>query len=205
MNRKWCGSFRYTYFVLSIFSLALLSCTSEIPGDPKKTLEEYITAVQKGNFETVYRLNKVTARQKKYLEQTKIDDFKKILKQNYEKNWANYKSVKPSFIANIQWAEKHFFPPSCSPSVGKPQKPTPIGNDRVNVEYEEALTIIVPVFVTYNAKRDAPKLNGRKIKSTGYVCILGKIREGSNVRIYSHDDQWFFGSCILDTTSAKFF
>ena len=203
MNLKLFGSFRYEYFVLLF---ALLSCMNDIPGEPKKRVQEYITAVQKGDFETIYRLHRVTAQQKKYLEQTEGGDLKELMKQNYERNKASYESVKPSFMDNIQWAEKYFFPPSCSPSVGEPQKPAPATKDDPGyADYEKALTTMVPVSVTYNSEKDAPQLSGRKLKFAKYICILGKIREGSNVRIYSHDDQWFFNGCIPDSNSVRFF
>jgi hypothetical protein len=177
----------------------------DIPGNPKKTVEDYIAAVQKSDFEKIYNLNRVTARQKKYIEKSENGDIEKELKVSFETHKAAYEAVEPGFFTGAQWAEKNFFPPTADVVIGEAKHPSPAGDDPVNVEYEKGFTVFVPVKTLYTKSEDAPELYGRKVKEATYDCVLGKIRYGDRVRIYAHDEQWFFAGCILDRTSVTFF
>ena len=200
MNRKWSGSAVGIYLILLIFSPLLLSCTKDIPGNPIKTVEDYIAAVQKSDFETIYNLNRVTARQKKYIKKAKNGNVEQELKASLKTHKRAYEAVEPGFFTGAQWAEKYFFPSTSRVVVGEARHPPPSG-----VDYEKGFTLYVAVKTSYAKREDAPEFHGRKVKGAVYDCILGKIRYGENVRVYSHDEQWFFAGCILDTPSLLFF
>ena len=200
MNRKWFGSPVGIYLILVIFSPLLLSCTKDIPGNPKKTVENYIAAVQKSDFETIYNLNRVTARQKKYIKKAKNGNVEQELKASFETHKRAYEAVEPGFFTGTQWAGKFFFPPTATVVVGEARHPP-----RSGVDYEKGFTLYIEVKTSYAKREDAPELHGRKVKEAVYDCVLGKIRYGENVRVYSHDEQWFFAGCIIDTPSARFF
>ncbi|MEE8483581.1 MAG: hypothetical protein V3S46_03205 [Nitrospinota bacterium] len=205
MNHKLSGNTAKTAIAVAVLVFALTACWQKIPGDPKGTLEKYIKAVQQGDFKTIYALNQVTARQKKYLEQTTVGDVDAIVAENYRKSKSDYDDLEPVKVVNIQWGEKYFFPPSASVAVGKPKPPAAAGDDTVNAEYERAGTVNVQVSVVYTDPAKAPEIEGKKVKSIDYLCTLVKIREGKNVRVYSHDENWFFGSCIEETPSASYY
>lgn len=205
MNRKWSGSAVGIYLILMIFSLLLLTCTRDIPGNPEKTVKDYITAVQKSDFETIYNLNRLTARQKRFIEKIKNGDVEKELKASFEMHKAAYDAVEPGFFTGAQWAEKYFFPPMATVVIGKARHPSSAGDDPSNVEYDKGFTLFVSVKTFYTKSEDAPELDGRKVKKATYDCVLGKIRYGANVRIYSHDEQWFLSGCILDRPLVTFF
>lgn len=200
MNRKWSGSAAGVWLILLISFPPLFSCTKDIPGNPKKTVEDYIEAVQKSDFETIYRLNRVTARQKKYIEKSKNGHVEQELKASFETHKAAYEAAEPGFFIGARWAEKYFFPSTSRVVIGEARHPPPAG-----VDYEKGFTLYVSVKASYTKREDAPELDGRKIREAVYDCILGKIRYGENVRVYSHDEQWFFSGCILDRPSARFF
>ena len=205
MNRKWSGSVAGAWLILLSFSLLLLSCAKETPGNPEKTVKDYIKAVQKSDFKTIYRLNRVTARQKMYIEKTKNGDIQKLLKASFETHKAAYDTAEPGFFSGALWSEKYYFPPTSTVSVGEARDPYPAGDDPVNSEYEKGFTLFVPVKTFYTKSRDTPELDGRKLKEAVYDCVLGKIRYGRNVRIYSNDEHWFLSGCILDRSSVTFF
>ncbi|VAX25499.1 hypothetical protein MNBD_NITROSPINAE02-1181 [hydrothermal vent metagenome] len=195
-----------TDLVAIILSLvALAGCVDEIPGNPEKVMDEYIRAIQKDDFKTLYSLNVKTARQKKYLSLTKIGDIQKTLDENYNMNLALYKSAKPGPDIGMRWGEKFFFTATSSFTIGSPYFMKPVGDDPVNADYEKASNILIPVTVTYSKLDQAPKVDGRKVKSARYDCVLRKIREGFNVTIYSHDDKWYFAGCSVDTSSITYF
>ena len=180
------------------------ACTSGIPGHPAEVMTKYVKAIQHGDFKTVYALNAVAARQKKYLTQSGAGASSAVLNENYKKNLNYYRSARPSFISGFQWAEKYFFPPSSSVVVGRPYRPAPAGSDTLNSKYESDYRAIVPVEVVYE-KENAPAMEGRKIKTARYDCSMVKIREGKNVRVYSDDDRWYFSGCLIEISSARFF
>jgi len=205
MNRKWSGSAVGGYLILLLSSPLVLSCTKEIPGNPEKTVKDYIEAIQKSDFETTYRLNRVTARQKKYIEKSKNGNIAQELKASIESHKAAYDAAEPDFFSGALWSEKYFFPLTSRVVVGEAKHPSPAGDDPVNVEYEKGFTLFVSVKTFYTKSKDAPELHGRKVKEAIYDCALGKIRYGENVRVYSHDEQWFLSGCILDRSSVTFF
>ncbi|VAW27576.1 hypothetical protein MNBD_BACTEROID07-1038, partial [hydrothermal vent metagenome] len=151
------------------------------------------------------RQNINTARQKKFLGQSKEDDMAKSIENSIAENWAKYQSAVPTFISGVIWAEKFYFPASSTTVIGKAYTLAPIGDDSVNALYEMSTTVNVPVTVTYTEKKDAPKYNGKEVKTASYDCVLGKIREGDNVRVYSHDDKWYFSGCVINKDSIKLF
>jgi len=205
MNRKWSGSAAGIYIILMISSLLLFSCTKDIPGNPKKTVEHYIAAVQKSDFETIYKMNRATARQKKYIEKSKSGDIEQELMASFKTHKEAYDAVEPGFFSGAQWSEKYLFPPTAKVVVGEARHPSPAPDDPEHVQYEKGFTAFVSVRTLYTTMEDAPELYGRKVQEATYDCALGKIRYGDNVRVYSHDEQWFFTGCILERDSVTYF
>ena len=203
MNRKSFGKAAFGFAVVAAF--LLVSCAETIPGDPQGTLKRYITAVQEDDFKTLYELNRSTAQQRKHLERTTIGDVEGMLEASYRERKKAYDEHPRDLTINVQWAEKNYFPPSSAVVYGKPNHPPAAGDDPVNAEYERANNVNVPVTVTYHDKNEALQIGGVTVREIAFVCALTKIREGKNVRIYSHDDQWFFGSCIPEQQSIKSF
>ncbi|VAX24184.1 hypothetical protein MNBD_NITROSPINAE01-1392 [hydrothermal vent metagenome] len=207
MNLKWFGSLHRTGPLLTVLCVfLLLSCTdNKIKGDPKKTLGTYVGAIKKGDFETIYKLNRVTARQLKYVGATSVGDVKQQLEENYKNNQAKYDATELTFTPNVQWAEKHFFPPSCVFELSPVRSLTSIDKGNPNALYEEGFLVISTVSVRYPDLTEAPELDGKKISSAKYDCYLNKIREGGNVRIYDVDDKWYVGGCILEAESVEYY
>lgn len=208
MSRKWSGkrlSDGLSAIALAFFMLGLVSCTEKIPGNPKKVVTDYVTAVQKNDFDTIYKLNRVTARNMKYLQSSEVGDIEEALRQTYNTKMEEYNSVAPTFTPGVQWAEKHFFPKSARITYGEPYQLKPVGDDPVNAEYEKALTAMIPVYVEYTDKTVAPEHEGKKIKTASYTCSVGKIRGGMTVRVYNVDANWYFNGCIIDRDSLQYF
>ncbi|MFQ5432974.1 MAG: hypothetical protein ACE5EN_10770, partial [Nitrospinota bacterium] len=150
MNRKWSGSVVGVYLILLVqIALLISSCSKGIPGNPVKTVKDYIEAVQKSDFETIYRLNRSTARQKKFIEKSKNGNVEQELKENFKSNKAAYDVVEPGFYSGAQWAEKYYFPPASNVVVGEARNPSAAEGDSVNVKYETGFTVLVSVKTFY--------------------------------------------------------
>ncbi len=203
MNRK---SFGRPFGVASavVFALFFVACSERISGDPAKIMAEYVGAVQKGDFASMYKINRITARQKKYILKSNAGDINKLLSANYEMHLATYKSAELSFYGAVQWQEKYFFPPSAVVRIGKVHNlPPPDKNERKE-NWEMGLKALVDVSVEYPKKEEAPEYDGRKLKSINYVCTLSKIRMEGAMMVYPQDPDWFFDACIANSASALF-
>jgi len=206
MNLKWFGSMQSKNLLLLALCMAtLLSCTgNKVKGDPKKTLQLYVTAVKNNDFKAIYGLNLMTVRHEKYVGATSVGDVEKQLKQNYENELADYEATGPTFTPNVHWAEKHFFPSSCEFELSPIRSLTAAAKDEPNALYEEGFLVIATVSARYPNIKEAPELDGKKISFAKYDCSLGKIREAGNVRIYDLDDKWYFGGCIINGESVEY-
>ncbi|MBI3582179.1 MAG: hypothetical protein HY098_08945 [Nitrospinae bacterium] len=203
MNRKSFGR-PCVAVSAAVLALFLAACAERIPGDPGKTMAEYVGAVQKGDFAAMYKLNRVTARQKKYILKSNTGDINKLLSENYEANLAKYKSAEPTFYGGVQWQEKYFFPPSAAVRIGKPQNlPSGEGDERKE-NWEKGLKVLVEVSVDYPKKDEAPEYGGQKLKSINYACTLSKIRMEGALMVYSQDPDWFVDGCMANSASALF-
>lgn len=194
-----------TIAAVAVVALVASGCMEKIPGEPEKVMRDYVEAVQKDDFKTIYKLHMLTARQQQFLSKSEVGDVEAMLREHYENSKKDYDAVKPTFAQGITWSEKHFFPASATFAIGDPYHPPAAPDDPVNAEYEKAQNVIVPVNVTYSKKEDAPELEGAKVKSAGYMCFMKKIRQAETVRVYSHDEKWYFGDCLVDEQTVTRF
>jgi hypothetical protein len=204
MNPRLSGSLR-KLLLGSLCGLLLFSCSKKFPGHREKILKSYIEATQKGDFTTVYKLHRVTARQIKYLGSTTVGNVEQLLKENFEQKKALWKSADVGREAGELYYEKQFFPPSAEVSIVTLKEPPALSDDPTNADYEKANTIYGVVEAVYRNREGAPKFDGRPVKKARFDCVLSKIREGKNVNVYSHDTNWYFGGCISDEKSRFFF
>jgi len=204
MNPRLSGNFR-KILLGGLCGLLLFSCSKKFPGHPEKILKSYIEATRKGDFDTVYKLHSLTARQIKYLGSTTVGNVDQLLKENFEQKKALWESADTGREAGELYYEKQFFPSSSEVSIVRIKEPPALSDDPTNADYEKANTIYGVVEAVYKNKESAPKFNGRPAKKARYDCVLSKIREGQNVRVYSDDTSWYFGGCILDEDSIEFF
>ena len=178
-----------------------VSCEEKIPGDPQKTLTDYIMAIQNADYEAIFSLNHASERKIRFIEEAEGADIKLMLAENFKKDKADYMAAQQTFTTGSRWIERHYFPKSSTFTVGKAYFMEPVGDDPVNVEYEKAVSVQTPVVVEYKSLKDAPLFDGRKVVSAQYVCILRKLRQKGSVRIYSHDTDWFIASCTVVSES----
>ena len=185
----------------SVLLLFTVSCEEKVPGDPEKTLTEYITAIQGDDYETIFALNHASERKIRFIEDAEDADIKLMLAENLKKDKADYIAAQQTFTTGSRWIERHFFPKSSTFTVGKAYFMEPVGDDPVNVDYEKAVSVQTPVSVEYKNTKDAPLYDGHKVLSANYVCMLRKLRQKGSVRIYSHDTDWFIASCTVFSES----
>lgn len=201
MSRKLFGR------AVAAIALTLIAagCTAKIPGNPEAVTQRYVKALQTDDFNTVYTLNFLTAREVRFQGGKDSSVSKEELKLSMDRHRAMYLAAPPSFLPGQRWAERHYFTPSSTATVQKAHWIPPFGSDPVNAEYEKDMTVIVPVNVVYSSKEDAPSYQEGKVKSARYDCTLKKIREEGAVTIYSHDTQWYVSGCIVEVDTIKNF
>lgn len=205
MSHKLSGSKIFKAgFYIAVSAFFLGGCDPKISGHPEKVASQYIEAVQKNDFKTIVELNFDTSRSRKYLERSEGADRDKAIKAHFKENKAAYQTAGLSFSPGVRWAEKHYFPASALVEIGEPYPPVGAGEDDVNATYEMAVSAFVPVKVEYPDRNQAPIHNGRKIETASFECVFRKIREGENVRVYSHDAKWFFAGCIFNSSLATY-
>lgn len=203
MNRKLFGKdfFRAIVLLTLIAGMTAACSINKIAGNPTKVLKEYIDAVQKGDFNTMYSLSHVTARQKKWIKKLESGDVQKQEAENFQRHKAIYDATVPGLL-NVQWAEKFFFPASAKVEIGKPRDPESV-EKKMGDAYEKGVVVLFTVSVTYPKPEDAPEFNGVKLKSADYNCMLRKIRYDDSVMIYSYDEKWFFAGCVISGDSVR--
>jgi len=189
-----------TRHILALAAAAMMmaSCEKEIPGHPEKVMEAYLRATQAGDFEQIFRLNFATAKEDRFNEPSSPG-----ASQRRARRIEAYHDAEQTFTPGIVWAERHFFPPKAACKILKAHPLAAVGDDPVNADYERALSIIVPVEVTYAPGDPAPVVNGKPLRFARYDCTLRKIREPGAVSVYSDDDVWRFSGCVADMASFK--
>lgn len=203
MNHKLFGKFFFRAIALVALVGGTEACTlNKIAGDPAKVLKEYIGAVQKGDFNAIYALSQVTARQKKWIQKSETGDVQKQEAEHFQRHKAIYDATVPSF-SNVQWAEKYYFPPSAKVEIGKPRDPEPFEKEKLGDAYEKGVVAIITVSVSYPVPEEAPEYDGMKVKQANYNCMLRKIRYEDSVMIYSYDEKWFFSGCLVIGNSIQ--
>jgi len=203
MNHKLFGNKLSTAFLLFAVIVVGVGCSESIPGHPEKTVEEYIKAVQSNDFEKIYHLNFLTARQKVYIGGGDEGEVESLQKEHFEKAKKGYEEYRQQDQRGLQWAEKYYFTPNATIKVEEARYPSGAGDDSVNAEYEKDQNVYVTVKALYNDKNEAPTLGGKRAIEAEYDCILKKIRQPGNVRVYSHDENWYIGACIMDHKKTK--
>jgi len=194
MNRKLFGE-RFAVLV-AVAALMAAGCEKKIPGEPEKTVERYVKAVQAQEYKTIFEINALSARQLKHLRLSAGAEKEKSIAQAMEKFQQAFNDAPVTFQPGITWAEKNYFPAGAQVTVGTAYWPQKVGDDPVNAEYEKYNNCFVPVAVDYAGAKQTPENDGKKVKSAQFDCSLKKIREGQNVTVYSHDDLWYVGGCI---------
>ncbi len=192
------------FALLTIFLATTMGCTEKIAGEPSKVVTRYVDAVKRGDYDTIFQLSHNSARRLKFFGMSELAQDKKIAQEYLEEQRKEYDAAPLDFTPGVQWAERHFFPDTCEVSIGKARYPAGTPGDPVNADYEQGIKVIVTVSVDYLDPKSAPSYRGKKLVSAKYDCFLSKIREGKNVRIYSHDDKWYVNGFLIDPATVRF-
>ncbi len=191
-------------FYIAVLAFVTGGCDQKIVGHPEKVTSDYIKAVQRNDFKAIYKLNFDTSRSSKYLKCSDEKAEEKICEQNFRENKTIYENVELNLSPGVRWTEKYYFPASALIDIGEPYPPVAAGEDDINSKYEKAVSVFIPVKVEYPDQDEAPSQDDRKIKTASFECVLRKIREGGNVRVYSNDTKWYFAGCVFNSLSATY-
>lgn len=158
---------RFISVVLLVLSVAVIGCS----GGSKKEVEEYITALKKGDFQTLYEMNSTAQRKAALIyrrgeEAGKEDDMKK----NFEENKALFDSAQADGVYGNQWTEKFLFPPDSKHTISK----IAVARDTESpdAKFKNRMVSTAEVSVEYPSKDTAPPLEDKKVQSAKYTMLF---------------------------------
>jgi hypothetical protein len=154
--------------VLAVFT-ALFGCTKGT-SEAKKALEQYIEALKKGDFQTLYELNSVTQRKVALIHRGAEQDKEGSLKKNFEEYKALFDSIQNEGISNAVWAEKFLFPADSKYTISSIIVEE--DKDSVTARFRKRWVARAEVKVEYSNKETAPIYGEERIKAAAYMVVL---------------------------------
>lgn len=136
----------------------------------KAGLEQYITALKNGDFQTVYELNAVTQKKVALISRGTEQDKEGLLKKNFGEYKAIFDSTQGNELSHAVMSEKILFQKDCTHTITKvivekdPESITATFRDRMIARAE--------VKVSYPNKNTAPVYREEKIKEVTYTVLL---------------------------------
>lgn len=189
---------RFISVVLLILSIAVIGCS----GGSKKEVEEYITALKKSDFQTLYEMNS-TAQRKAALIYRRGEEAGKedAMKKNFEENKALFDNAQADGVYGNQWTEKFLFPPDSKHTIDKvtvardTERPTAGAFKDIKVCSAE-------VSVEYPNKETAPPIEDKKVKSAKYTMLfIGGENVVMGLKSKKAVNPWLFKSITVKTVT----
>lgn len=159
--------FSFTVLIFSFF--ALFGCPSGT-SEPKKEVEEYITALMKSDFQTLYEMNATAQRKAALIYRGEEAGREESLKKNFEENKEVYTSAQADGVYQNQWTEKFLFPAESKHNIIKinVQKDT----DSPTAKFKNRMISIAEVSVEYPNRETAPVIEEKKVKGAKYTLTF---------------------------------
>lgn len=158
----------FSVAVLTLF-IALVGCSKGSSG-AKKALEQYIEALKKGDFQTLYELNSTTQKKVALIHRSSEADKDTSLKRNFEEYKALYDSAQPGGGTEGIWEEKFLFPADCQHTILN----ITVGEDKdsVTARFRDRYLARADVKVSYPNQNTAPAIGEGKVKEATYLVIF---------------------------------
>lgn len=155
--------------MIFILFAALLGC-SKGTSEAQKALEQYIDALKRGDFQTVYELNATVQKKVSLIYRGAEADRESNLKKNFEEYKIMFDSAQPTGDTQGIWLEKFFFPANSQHTVSiiivEEDK------DSVTATFRNRYLAKAEVKVIYPNKDSAPTLGDGKVKEATYFIVL---------------------------------
>ena len=141
-------------------------------GGTQKALDEYLEAVKKGDFETMYHLNARMQKKIALIYRGSEERREESLKRNYEKYKAEYDQLEASMDLSGLWSEKFIITADSNYTITTVEVVEESGTPASKFKYNKLGQ--AEVSVDYNNKETAPSHGGDKVKQL--VCHASLIK-----------------------------
>jgi len=178
--------------LLSLVALAFIPACSGGSGGAKKEVERYLTALQGGDFATLYKLNATTQKKVALIYRGAKETREAALKSNFDE----YKAMFAEAEADSRlWSEKFLFPPDATFSVTKALVED--DKEQGTARFKDRKVVVAEIKVTYGSKEKAPDYGSGKLKAAtftakfinGYDVVKG-LKRKDEIKI----SEWLFKS-----------
>ncbi|MEK6725034.1 MAG: hypothetical protein AABY54_00565 [Deltaproteobacteria bacterium] len=161
---------RFMFFlVTATLCISFVACASGT-SKARQALEQYIEALKKSDFQTLYELNSVTQRKVALIYRGAEADRENNLKNNFEEYKTLFNSIQGNEVSHAVWAEKFLFPSDSSYSIISisVEKDT----ESKTATFRKRMIARAEVKVSYPNRDTAPTYGEKQIKEATYVGIL---------------------------------
>lgn len=155
--------------VMAVLGLSFSACSSGT-SNARQALEQYIEALKKSDFQTLYELNSVTQRKVALIYRGSEADRETNLKNNLEEYKTLFNSIQGYEVSHAVWAEKFLFPSDSSYSIISisVEKDT----ESKSATFRKRMIATAEVKVSYANRDTSPTFEEKRIKEATYVAVL---------------------------------
>lgn len=156
-------------FGIAILCISFVACSSGT-SKAKQALEQYIEALKKSDFQTLYELNSVTQRKVALMYRGAEADRENNLKKNLEEYKALFDSIQGNEVSHAVWAEKILFPSDSNYTITS----VTVEDDTESktAAFRNRMVAKAVVKVSYPNRSTAPIYEDSQIKEATYLVVL---------------------------------
>lgn len=155
---------------IATICISLFACTGGGTSKAKDALEQYIEALKKNDFQTLYELNSVTQKKVALIYRGAEADRESNLKRNFEEYKALFDSIQDNEVSHAVWSEKVLFPKDSQHTITS--MVVEEDKDSVTATFKNRMIAKAEVKVSYPNKDTAPVYGEEQLKEAVYIVVL---------------------------------
>ena len=161
---------RTTLFLLMVVCISSIIACGGGTSKARQALEQYIEALKKSDFQTLYELNSVAQRKVALISRGAEADRETNLKNNFEEYKTLFNSIQGNEVSHAVWAEKLLFPTESNYTITS----VTVEDDTESktAAFRNRMIARAEVKVSYPNRETAPIYEGKRIKEAIYVAVL---------------------------------
>jgi hypothetical protein len=158
------------YYLLMVVCISSLIACGGGTSNARQALEQYIEALKKSDFQTLYELNSVAQRKVALIYRGAEADRETNLKNNLEEYKTLFNSIQGNEVSHAVWAEKLLFPSDSSYSITSVivEKDT----ESKSATFRKRMIATAELKVSYPNKDTSPTFEEKRIKEATYVAVF---------------------------------
>lgn len=160
---------RTTLCLLIVVCISSMACSSGT-SKAKQALEQYIEALKKDDFQTLYELNSVTQRKIALIYRGAEAERENNLKKNLEEYKVLFDSIQGNEVSHAVWAEKILFPSDSNYTITSVSVED--DTESKTAAFRNRMVAKAVVKVSYPNRGTAPIYEDSRIKEATYLIVL---------------------------------